>query len=349
MRYFLLNDTRSGLHHGCEVVVQNLMNEIYKRDSKAEIITLCTGQTISEEEWEVVLQSVDVVLINGEGTLHSASAYGLFLLQLGHQAKLKNKFVALINSTWENNPDSWFDLIKDFDLISLRDQRSFRTLEKYKIAQLHYAPDLTFLSAYPIFEKSIYKSEEVIINDSVYAEVADQLFDFAKSRKFNYYPITRKLPTTKGAIGYNQKKINKLRIYNILSKISLGLFIPRRFYQDLLYAIDNTQDFKQKLTQSDLVITGRYHCLCFCLQMQIPVLIIASNTNKMKNLLEDMGISDRHITIEELKRLNNDELYQRAQYSNEEFKQIEQFKQHAQSLHFNIFNAIAKHRLSIQA
>ena len=340
MRYFLLNDTRSGLHHGCEVVVQNLMNEIYKRDSKAEIITLCTGQTISEEKWEVVLQSVDVVLINGEGTLHSASAYGLFLLQLGHQAKLKNKFVALINSTWENNPDSWFDLIKDFDLISLRDQRSFRTLEKYKIAQLHYAPDLTFLSAYQIFEKSIYKSEEVIINDSVYAEVADQLFDFAKSRKFNYYPITRKLPTTKGAIGYNQKKINKLRIYNILSKISLGLFIPRRFYQDLLYAIDNTQDFKQKLTQSDLVITGRYHCLCFCLQMQIPVLIIASNTDKMKNLLEDIGLNDRHIKLEELMQLSTNELHQRAQYSNDEFKKLQCFNEQAKKLHSNIFNTI---------
>ena len=340
MHYFLLNDTRSGLHHGCEVVIQNLLNEINRFDSNAEISTLCTGQTISTEKWDKILESVDIVLINGEGTLHSASQYGLFLLELGLLAKSKDKFVALINSTWENNPDTWFDLIKNFNLIALRDQKSFRTLEKYKLPQLHYAPDLTFLSASQILEKSIYKSEEVIINDSVYAEVADQLFDFAQSRKFNYYPITRKLPTKKGAIGYNQKKINKLRIYNILSKISLGLFKPRRFYQDFQYAIDNTQEFKRKLIHSDLVITGRYHCLCFCLQMQIPVLIIASNTDKMKNLLEDIGLHDRHIKLEALMQLSINELYQRAQYSNDELKKLQCFNEQAKKLHSNIFNAI---------
>ena len=96
MRYFLLNDTRSGLHHGCEVVMQNLINALCLQDSDAEILTLCTGQVISEEKWENILQSIDVVFINGEGTLHDASQYGLFLLKLGLLAKLKNKFVALI-------------------------------------------------------------------------------------------------------------------------------------------------------------------------------------------------------------------------------------------------------------
>ena len=338
MHYFLLNDTRSGLHHGCEVVMQNLLNEINRYDSNAEISSLCTGQTISTEKWDETLESVDIVIINGEGTLHSASKYGLFLLELGLRAKSKNKFVALINSTWENNPDSWFDLIKNFNLIALRDQKSFRTLKKYKLPQLHYAPDLTFLSASPILEKSFYKSKKIIINDSVYAEVADQLFNFAQSRKFYYYPITKLLPTKQDAIGYNQKKINKLRIYSILSKISFGLFKPRRFYQDLLYAIDNTQEFKQKINQSDLVITGRYHCLCFCLQMQIPVLIIASNTDKMKNLLEDIGLNDRHMKLEELMQLSTDELYQRAQYSNDELKKLQYFNEQAKKLHSNIFN-----------
>jgi polysaccharide pyruvyl transferase WcaK-like protein len=341
MRYFLLNDTRSGLHHGCEIVMQNLIKMLSQQDSNAEILTLCTGQVISEEKWEMILQSIDVVLINGEGTLHDASPYGFFLLKLGLIAKLKNKFVGLINSTWEKNPDSWLDLIKDFDLITLRDQKSFNTLKKYNLAQLYYAPDLTFLSNHNELEKKAFPTDSIIVNDSVYAEVADELFTFARSRNLNYYPITRLLPTEKSAPGYNPQKNNKLRFYKLFSALSLGLYKPRRFYQDLLYAVDNTAEFKDKILQSDLVITGRYHCLCFCLQMQIPVLIIASNTDKMKNLLDDIGLGDRHITLEELKQLSNDELYQRAKYSDDELDKLVRFNHHAKTLHSNIFNAIS--------
>lgn len=340
MRYFLLNDTRSGLHHGCEVVMQNLIESLCIQDANPEILTLCTGQKISEEKWEIILNSIDVVLINGEGTLHSASAYGFFLLKLGHQAKLRNKFVALINSTWENNPDSWIGLVQDFDLITLRDQKSFHTLKNYNLPQLYYAPDLTFISNHNILEKRILSTNNIIVNDSVYAGIADQLFEISRTRKFSYYPITRKLPTKEGIVGYNTKKLNKQKLYNILSNISFGLFKPRRFYQDLSYAIDNTVEFKNKLLQSKFVITGRYHCLCFCLQMQIPVLIIASNTNKMKNLLEDIGLDDRHITLEELKEFTNDELYQRAKYSDNEIEKLLHFNRHAKTLHSNIFNVI---------
>ncbi len=339
-QYFILNDTRSGLHHGCEVVMQNLILYLQKNDQSAKIESLFTGQFLTENQWKDTLNYIDIVIINGEGTLHDAASYGLFLLTLGHKAKQAGKKVYLINSTWENNPKSWIEYIRDFDAISLRDLKSFNELKNDLSNNIYYAPDLTFFSSNLIKPNFSLIAKKIIINDSVYSNITNELFSYANLIKAEYHPITRLLPTQKSEPGYNKKKLKKLNTYKILSILSLNKFKPRRYYQDFTYAIDNTKDFKQKLLESDLVITGRYHCLCFCLQMHIPVLIVASNTSKTQNLLNDIGLKNRHIQLEELKKYSIEELYQRAKYSKNELEKLQRFNTEAKLLQTNILNKL---------
>lgn len=342
--FFILNDTRTNLHHGCEVVMNNLYSLIQKNHPDAKFSQLCTGQTISEEKWLELLKDIDIVLINGEGTLHDAAPFGEFLLKLGSIAKQQGKPVFLLNSTWENNPTSWNELIQDFDGLYVRDQKSLATLQPQH-PHCEYAADLTFYSSHqfnPIHttESASTRPAQVIVNDSVYSHVSDALFAYAEKQRFDYHPITKNLPLDAHTIGYNPKKMKKLKQYNLLSKLTFGLYKPRRYYQDFNYCIDDTQEFKQKMLESDLVITGRYHCLCFCLQMQIPVLIVASNTSKTHNLLSDAQVTDRHIRLEDLKQLSLEQLYAKAKFSDEEKLKLQSFDQQTKLKHEQIFSQI---------
>ncbi len=342
--YFILNDTRTNLHHGCEVVMNNLYSLIQKNNPDARFSKLCTGQTISEEKWHELLEDVDVVIINGEGTLHDAAPFGEFLLKLGQIAKQKNKKVFLVNSTWENNPSAWNELINEFDGLYVRDQKSLVTL-KTQHPHCEYAADLTFYSTHQAHQSNTSESTsairpQVIVNDSVYSHVSDALFNYAKKHQLDYHPITRELPLSSDAIGYNPKKMKKLKQYKLLSQLTFGLYQPRRYYQDFDYCIDDTAAFKQKMLDSDLVITGRYHCLCFCLQMQIPVLIVASNTSKTQNLLSDAGLRDRHIKTDDLNQLSLQQLLEKAQYSDEEKQKLIDFSLNTQRKHEQIFEKI---------
>ena len=339
-KYFVLNDTRSGLHHGCEVVMQNLFNTINKYNSDVQIASLFTGQNITKEAWIECLKEIDKVIINGEGTLHDGASYGKFLLELGYIAKQQGKQVYLINTTWQNNPSEWLSYIQNFNAISLRDQESFNTLYNANINNIFYAPDLTFNSIHTKKIKTERLPTSIIINDSIFSQISDQLFSFAKKHQSNYNPITKKLPQNKNQPGYNLKKTKKLRLYKLLSLLTFNYFEPRRYYQDFLYCIDDTIEFKSKLLHSDLVITGRYHCLCFCLQMQIPVLIISSNTNKTFNLIEDIGLKNRHITTTDLKNRSLDQLYQMACYTEQEITYLNRFQERAYQLHQIIFDQI---------
>lgn len=324
--------------------MNNLYGLILKNNPGAKFSRLCTGQTISEEKWLELLKDIDIVIINGEGTLHDAAPFGEFLLTLGQIAKQQQKKVYLVNSTWENNPQSWHELIQDFDGLYVRDRKSLETLQQFH-SNCEYAADLTFYSKYQNQNAEVALQQtslpaSVFVNDSVYSHVSDALFKYAKDHNFSYHPITRELPLAADAIGYNPKKMKKLKQYNLLSKLSFGLYKPRRYYQDFDYCIDATDEFKQKMLSSDLVITGRYHCLCFCLQMQIPVLIVASNTSKTQSLLKDADIADKHISLNYLTTSSIHELFEKAQYSEDDKAKLINFCLINQQKHEDIFKTI---------
>ena len=141
--YFLVNDTRYDNHHGCLTVVRNLHVAMSSRG------WTCTGSLpVSSaakglEAKKGELDAADLVIVNGEGSLHHDSRNAGRIFDIC-QALQSSHELALINSVWQNNDaQKWRPLLDKFKAIYVRDRRSQRQLAVIA-SSVGYAPDLTF-------------------------------------------------------------------------------------------------------------------------------------------------------------------------------------------------------------
>lgn len=334
---YILNDTRSEKHHGCEIVMRHLFQAL--QDRQIQILgALPLGEKISPISAQHFKQA-DLIIINGEGTFHHSAHYAQYLLECGVQAKQNNQKVFLINSTWEENSEEMLNQVATFDGIWLRDKKSL-TIVKQCAAHAQYAPDLTF--AYPYNIADTESSTSVTLTDSVYSHISDVMADYAHQNQCFYAPIIHPLPIQPNHIGYDAKKLKKARLYNFISWISFNLFKPRRYYQDLKFAEVSTEKYWYTLKYSQALITARYHALCFAIQLDSPFLAIKSNTHKVENLLNDIGLDTekRIIDWKNMHSYSTTELIELAQWSNEEQQKLSSFKHHAQQSISNMFDQI---------
>jgi len=144
MNAILLNDTDLGEHVGCELVVRNT-----RRMCEKYGITLThTFKTreARDNAPAIVKQFANnqLLLLNGEGTMHDDKSRALALLKLASQAKKEGLKTVLYNSLWENNPKGE-NYLRDFDLIFCRDSFSAAEIEKaHPSLKATVVPDIVF-------------------------------------------------------------------------------------------------------------------------------------------------------------------------------------------------------------
>lgn len=59
--------------------------------------------------------------------------------------------------------------------------------------------------------------------------------------------------------------------------------------------VGNSIEFARYIGRHSYVITGRYHALCFALNMGVPVSVMRSNTGKSEALISDAGLNPKRI------------------------------------------------------
>lgn len=63
--------------------------------------------------------------------------------------------------------------------------------------------------------------------------------------------------------------------------------------------LKNFREYVDHLASYKLVVTGRYHGACFCINAGIPFVAVRSNTNKIEDLLEEaLGSAERVLPLE---------------------------------------------------
>ena len=78
------------------------------------------------------------------------------------------------------------------------------------------------------------------------------------------------------------------------------LNIPFEKEQRKSFVLSN-QVFRETISSSKGVITGRYHGLCISIMAETPFLILSSNSHKVEAILEDIGLGlDRIITQKDI-------------------------------------------------
>lgn len=319
---FILNDTRPDRHHGCSIVMGNLLAALARSGAKVSG-TLASGHYLDDDPALVMAcQQADRIIINGEGTLHHDRPYARYLLTLGAEAVQRRQAVYLINASWEANSPALAELLQGYAGIWVRDSGSAAELQSANVAAT-VAPDLTFQSSYaaaPAIEGS-----PVVVTDSVFASTSDMLFELAKRHGWEYVPIIQ-APSWSGQNADRAKYI-KASAYHALTWLSFGRYRPRRYYQDLRYCRSDTTDFLAWLAGTRAVVTGRYHAVCLALQHRIPFVCLSSNTRKVEQLLRDAGLDvDRHLlSSDELGLLSAEQVLQRAVYTLDELARLEVF------------------------
>lgn len=119
MNIIILNDT-SKYHYGSNHVIKFLKNMF-----KDHNITLC------KKTKKHLLQSHDILVINGEGTMHDDAKKAKTLINLAVYAKQElDMKVMLVNSVWQRNSDELTKCLSFFDYISVREVLSKQEINK---------------------------------------------------------------------------------------------------------------------------------------------------------------------------------------------------------------------------
>jgi len=120
-KVLIINDTSSECHHGCDLVMNNI-NEILFKFNFDKIFTIFSGKTlIGNKNIIKKLRHINLVLINGEGTLNNSQERAKNIIKdLIYLKKFHQLPLVLINSTIYKNNHFIMKNLKIFDLIYVR-------------------------------------------------------------------------------------------------------------------------------------------------------------------------------------------------------------------------------------
>lgn len=323
MRALLLNDTRSEHHIGCELVIENTIRQCANHG-----ITLVGTVPASEPNLatrvEEMLEQVDLILINGEGTMHHDRPRALELCQAAEMATKSGRRVVLFNSCWFDNVEL-NPFVSSFDLIFCRESRSAVAIRETG-AEVTVVPDLVFDTTLPL-RKQTEKAQGVVVLDSKHGKATDRLAIMAAMAGYDFVPMA-------------QDKVDRVR-RKWLPRTLLKL---RHQNPTLLTPVQ----FLDHLQGYEIVVSARFHGTCLGLLLGMPVVSLATNTPKTASLYEDVGLDSICIVpladIKKLRRIERVE--QLSQRSSEQDQMVNAYVEKAPSRIAAMFHEIAALRIS---
>ena len=314
MKILIVNDTRVENHHGCSRVMNCIdINLKLRHLYKIDYISLSHNWPNYEYSKKKLLKA-DLIVINGEGTLHDNADHVDMLLDIIVFAKAYTIPSIVINATIFNLSINNLEKLSHSKLIYVRDQLSKVYLEENNIKS-NYCPDLTF-----------WKTKEV------FKDVARK--EIGITEGFNFNPNIK-------VIKYNNFQL--FSVFNFKQAFASYSFLRRLIQKNLIYklffeknkntiSIDNHIKFFQFLNKFKFIVTGRYHVVCFCLYLNIPFKYVESNTPKISSLIEDVGLDKFKF------KLNDD--YQIIKYTSQEIMLINNFTKQANTRINDMFEHI---------
>ena len=142
----ILNDT-SRFHHGSGAVMDFIFRSV--RTIGWQVTASYFGNSFMFEKGppeldDAILSASDVILINGEGTIHHDSPMATFLLDTVE--RYRHKKICLVNTVWQEMSADNARKLRHVDLVVARDHRSYRDIANFYDGQLLLSPDFSFLN-----------------------------------------------------------------------------------------------------------------------------------------------------------------------------------------------------------
>lgn len=214
----LINDTSGESHLGCDNVIRNI--KLLCKKNGMEVIRTLTRQDINNRRNLHRIKDCDIIVVNGEGTLHDG--WGRDWLTKFIKLIPKDKKAVLINSVWHNMGK--IKGLDKFSLISVRELNSFESIVKD-----YPRPDKIWVVPDVIFYTEVPKKIHIGYGDSNNGSITDKL-----NKHGNYFPLHYKRIGTFKYPGV--LKAQDLKSYHKWLK-SLDLHITGRFHGVCLSAM----------------------------------------------------------------------------------------------------------------
>ena len=325
----VLGDTRGLYHHGCEAVLSGLSDGLAS-------VGLPIDQTVQELDWERerdLCLEAELLVVNGEGSLHHDRDSVEQVLRLGEARASLGRKTVLINSSWFANSPDHTARLATFSLVAARDSRSASEMATGG-AQTIWAPDLAIRTAQAFATPT--RGLGVLVGDSTRPGLTTQLGDLAKRQGWPRISILK--PAIEAKPGAKAAKIRRrYRWARALGPLGRALVSER--YRSHLDGLPDIASYAKALSAHAGVVTGRFHTVCFCIGLGIPFLAIASNIPKIEDLIRDAGLDPAQRIIEPEKLADVQSV---PDFSPAERTALESFLTQAEARYQTLFASIAR-------
>jgi hypothetical protein len=295
----ILNDTSYEFHHGCESVITNIKKLLWRQKIEVTATNPVNRDWRQNRTFRKKMAVADLVLVNGEGSLHHAKPRAARLITVAEYIRQNQRIpVVLINATCQENGPELTAKMKNFTRIYVRESLSQKELEDHSIPS-QVVPDMSFYTYYDLDAKR--NIDKIGVTDSVYPEVSEYLYNLSLQRGYLYLPILADIKLTK-----DNSNLFPFVYYHLVKKLDLirfktGSKLKHKKIKRFFFLKDYRQ-YIQAIAELRFLITGRFHSLCFALKTLTPFIAIPSNSHKMEALIQDIGLDGERLqTIDRLK------------------------------------------------
>ncbi|WP_041319711.1 polysaccharide pyruvyl transferase family protein [Hyphomicrobium denitrificans] len=278
-----MNATHAAGHHGCTLVSRQLQ-ELAAEAGITITAWVPLSLPVRQRDWS----KFDLVIVNGEGTLHHDRAGAKAIAQLAPFLADVGVPAYLINSVYQGNSPSIAEGLKRFRGIWVRDSRSASEAKNHGL-DVTIVPDLTLtwnVEARRGFGKRI------VVIDSVDRDETAGLYEVSKHLNASFYSIMSRPPRIET---FPDRNFGSRCKYQWRRASAWLRSPPQKARWRAQFPTFET--FAAYLSnEAGLIVSGRFHALCLAIVLEVPFLAWPSNTHKMEGLLEDAQLSNRIIS-----------------------------------------------------
>lgn len=287
LKALLVGDASLSGHHGSAIVTAQLVK--LAGDAGIDVLH---GWT-----WEAANSALqgdnaryDLVIVNGEGSVHSDSRAARRFAGLAKQLAAEQRAPAyLVNATVEGNSAELDYDLSFFRLRFVRDTSSQAYLARRDVAA-EVVHDLTLTSS------DLPRADgrgPLLVTDASDQETTRRLLAIARASQAEAVTLRSRPPWP--ARGNPSRRVS-FEIKRQLARFS------KQSPRSLRYGDALSRDaFVDRLAhEASGILCGRYHAVCLALRMGLPFVAVAGNTGKTGALLADIGLDNRTTTLDDL-------------------------------------------------
>ncbi|GAB5387774.1 MAG: polysaccharide pyruvyl transferase family protein [Alphaproteobacteria bacterium] len=296
LRIALFNETRALGHHGCSLVSRRIHTLAARHDMVVHHAVAGDGDGRAER----YIADCDLVLVNGEGSIHSSNHNAHRLTALAPLARQHGKPAILLNALYQGNDASIAEATRSFDAIWVRDQISQSELADHGL-EATVVPDLTLSHKMPSLQERPYTQAEadkqLVITDSTLRNKSRALYDLyrrqnaAQPGSAAFLPFKARPPLMHTKPDYGLRRRIGFEAKYAGSRLWPAPSYSRDRYRFIIPDLDQCLGYLHHRASG--VIAGRFHALCMALVLGVPVMAVGSNTRKIEPLLAAAGLQDR--------------------------------------------------------